>query len=91
MGIKNFGGQILSLAGLAGGIYGLLQELNTVNYSSDLAEAQKIVHKAGVWKYLSYMRRNDFASNSVQAFGMSALSAKKMSGRFLRQWGYFWE
>ena len=25
---------------------------------------------------------DDFASNSVQAFGMSALSAKKMSGQF---------
>lgn len=80
LGIKNFGGQILSLAGLAGGIYGLITGIkNAINYSSDLAEAQNVVEQG--FGSLSYMA-DDFASNSVQAFGMSALSAKKMSGQF---------
>ena len=80
LGIKNFGGQILSLAGLAGGIYGLITGIkNAINYSSDLAEAQNTVEQG--FGSLSYMA-DDFASNSVQAFGMSALSAKKMSGQF---------
>ncbi len=80
LGIKNFGGQILSLAGLAGGIYGLITGIkNAINYSSDLAEAQNVVEQG--FGSLSYMA-DEFASNSVQAFGMSALSAKKMSGQF---------
>ena len=80
LGIKNFGGQILSLAGLAGGIYGLITGIkNAINYSSDLAEAQNVVEQG--FGSLSYMA-DDFASNSVQAFGMSALLAKKMSGQF---------
>lgn len=75
LGVKNFGGQILSLAGLAGGIYGLITGIkNAINYSSDLAEAQNVVEQG--FGNLSYMA-DDFASNSVQAFGMSALSAKK--------------
>lgn len=80
LGIKGFGGQILSLAGLAGGVYGLITGIkNAINYSSDLAEAQNVVEQG--FGSLSYMA-DDFASNSVQAFGMSALSAKKMSGQF---------
>lgn len=80
LGIKGFGGQILSLAGLAGGVYGLITGIkNAINYSSDLAEAQNTVTQG--FGSLSYMA-DDFASNSVQAFGMSALSAKKMSGQF---------
>lgn len=80
LGIKNFGGQVLSLAGLAGGIYGLISGIkNAINYSSDLAEAQNVVEQG--FGNLSYMA-DDFAANSVQAFGMSALSAKKMSGQF---------
>lgn len=80
LGIKNFGGQVLSLAGLAGGVYGLVSGIkNAINYSSDLAEVQNVVEEG--FGNLSYMA-DDFAANSVQAFGMSALSAKKMSGQF---------
>lgn len=78
--IKNFGSQILPLAGIAGGVYGLVSGIkNAINYSSDLAEAQNVVEQG--FGNLSYMA-DDFAANSVQAFGMSALSAKKMSGQF---------
>lgn len=81
---RNLQKNIQSLSGSMAGLEknsrrGLLGIKNAINYSSDLAEAQNVVEQG--FGSLSYMA-DDFASNSVQAFGMSALSAKKMSGQF---------
>lgn len=79
-GVKGFSSQLFSAMGIVGGIYGIISGIkNAINYSSDLAEAQNVVVQG--FGALSYMA-DDFASNSVRLFGISSLSAKKMSGQF---------
>lgn len=79
-GVKGFSSQLFSAMGIVGGIYGIISGIkNAINYSSDLAEAQNVVVQG--FGALSYMA-DDFASNSVWLFGISSLSAKKMSGQF---------
>lgn len=79
-GLKSFAGQVLSMLGIAGGIYGIVNAIKSaINYSSDLAEAQNVVNQG--FGSLSYMA-DEFADSALYAYGMSELQAKNTSGQF---------
>lgn len=77
-GLKSFSGQLLSMVGLAGGLYGLTQAIkSSIGYASNLAEAENVVAQ-GFGPMISKVET--FAQTSVQSLGMSELAAKRTAG-----------
>lgn len=79
-GLKGFAMQAAGLIGIAGGIYALIGAAKeSITTASDLAEAQNVVNQG--FGDMAYMA-NDFASTSLQTFGISEVAAKRTAGQF---------
>lgn len=80
IGLGGLTKKILSMVGLAGGIYGFTKAIKTsVTAASDLVESQNVIAQGFgdmAWKI------EDFAATSIQSFGLSEFSAKNYAGVF---------
>lgn len=79
-GLKGFVKQLLPIAGFAGGIYALGRALKfSIGQASDLAESENVVFQGfgGMTDAVE-----EFASTSIEKFGLSELAVKRTAGTF---------
>lgn len=79
-GFKSLTRQILSAAGIAGGLYAAFQGIRkAIDISSDLTEVQNVVDVT--FGDMAY-KVEELAKTSIQQFGMSELTLKQVASRF---------
>lgn len=77
---KSLTRQILSAAGIAGGLYAAFQGIRkSIDISSDLTEVQNVVDVT--FGDMAY-KVEELAKTSIQQFGMSELTLKQVASRF---------
>lgn len=77
-GLRNFAKQMLSMLGIAGGIYGIVKAVKaSITAASDLSEAQNVIQQ-GFGPLIGKIE--EFSKTSIQSFGMSELAAKNTAG-----------